>query len=335
MNAALVRILTLVWLACGAATSLAQISESRIALIIGNSSYLAGSRLPNAQRDADMIAQTLREIGFTRVVVVNDADSSSMRRTLRDFSIEAEKADWAVVYYAGHGIEIGGTNYLIPVDARLANDRDAVFEAVPLEQVITSIEGARKLRLIILDACRDNPFIRQMTRSVASRSLGRGLARVEPEGGMLVAYAAKAGQIAFDGEGQNSPFVRALAKRITEPGLEINMVFRAVRDDVLAATNKKQEPFVYGSLPNEAFYFRPLAALPAPAPEPLTAVTLPTPGPPAIQTSPAPPAVAPRIKLRSKVNTEKPKATSPRPTRAKNTAPLRNCFTFSGRTHCE
>ncbi len=146
-------------------------------------------------------------------------------------------------------------NYLIPVDARLETDRDLQYEAVALEQVLGSVEAARKLRLVILDACRDNPFARQMRRTSASRSVGRGLARIEPDGGTLVAYAAKHGEVAFDGEGANSPFVTALVKRLPTPGMEINKLFRVVRDDVMTATERKQEPFVYGSLPGEDFFF--------------------------------------------------------------------------------
>jgi len=248
-----------VTVACGAS---AQLPENRVALVIGNSSYSNVSRLPNPSDDATAVAQTLKELGFKTVQAEHDLGFDAMRRVLRDFAAEAEKADWVVVYYAGHGIEVDGSNYLIPVDARLRTDRDVHFEAVALEQVLASIEGARKLRLIILDACRDNPFIRQMKRTVASRSIGRGLARVEPPGGgTLVAYAAKAGQIAFDGAGENSPFVSSLVRRLSEPGVEINKLFRAVRDDVLAETGNKQEPFVYGSLPNEDFYFKPVAAL--------------------------------------------------------------------------
>ena len=162
-----------------------------------------------------------------------------------------------MVYYAGHGIEVGGTNYLVPVDARLRKDTDAEFEAVPLTQVLTAVRGARKLRLVILDACRDNPFAAQMRRTVAVRAVTRGLARVEPTGATLVAYAAKEGEVALDGEGQGSPFVLSLVKRLDEPGLEINKLFRLVRNDVLIATGGKQEPFVYGSLPPDDFYFRP------------------------------------------------------------------------------
>jgi uncharacterized caspase-like protein len=119
------------------------------------------------------------------------------------------------------------------------------------------MEGAKKLRLVILDACRDNPFISRMKRSVASRSIGRGLAQVEPESGVLIAFAAKHGQVAMDGDGQNSPFVTALIKRMAMPKLEINKLFRLVRDDVLASTGKRQEPFIYGALSGEDFFLRP------------------------------------------------------------------------------
>jgi uncharacterized caspase-like protein len=216
-----------------------------------------------------------------------------------------------------------------------------VFEALPLDQVITSIEGARKLRLIILDACRDNPFLNQMARSVATRSIGRGLARIEPEGGTLVAYAAKAGQVAFDGDGENSPFVAALARRIKEPGLEINMVFRAVRDDVLAATNKRQEPFVYGSLPNEAFYFRPISPSDAQAklpPDPASPASLPSVSPPAANPQVSPRPKPPRVPATGKIVPEKrQRASNQRPSspRAGISTPSKNCFTFNGRSYCE
>jgi len=174
---------------------------------------------------------------------------------LRAFEDEAERADWAVIYYAGHGIEMGGINYLVPVDAKLKADRDVQDEAVPLDRALSAISGAKKLRLVILDACRDNPFIQQMRRTIASRSIGRGLARIEPEGGTLVAFAAKHGQTALDGNGKNSPFATALLSHLAQPNVEVNKLFRIVRDDVLEATSQRQEPFVYGSLPGQDFYF--------------------------------------------------------------------------------
>ena len=160
-----------------------------------------------------------------------------------------------MIYYAGHGVEVGGINYLVPVDGRLKDDRDVQDEAVPLERVLASVENASKLRLVILDACRDNPFLVSMRRTSASRSIGRGLTSIEPEGGVMVAYAAKHGQVAFDGDGTGSPFATALVKRLSTPNLEISMLFRMVRDDVLNATGRKQEPYVYGSLPGESLYF--------------------------------------------------------------------------------
>jgi uncharacterized caspase-like protein len=162
-----------------------------------------------------------------------------------------------VIYYAGHGIEVSNTNYLIPVDAKLASDRDVTFETVPLDRVMAASEGAKGMRLVILDACRDNPFAAAMARKTATRSVSRGLSRVEPDGGTLVVYAAKAGQVAQDGDGGNSPFVTALASNLQKPNVEIGKLFRLVRDDVMKATNRQQEPFTYGSLPGEDFIFNP------------------------------------------------------------------------------
>lgn len=232
--------------------------EVRIALVIGNSTYASVAALPNPKRDAAALAAALKSVGFTTVTLKFDQSREQLMDTLKDFAAAAERADWAVVYYAGHGIEAGGNNYLIPVNAKLAAERDVKFETVALEQVLQAVDGARKLRLVILDACRDNPFVKKMTRT-ATRSLttiGQGLANIEPEGATLVAYAAKHGQLAMDGDGENSPFVASLVKNLPTPGLEINLLFRKVRDEVLAATGRQQEPFTYGSLPSEPFYFR-------------------------------------------------------------------------------
>jgi tetratricopeptide (TPR) repeat protein len=231
--------------------------ETRIALVIGNGAYAGVGALSNPGNDARAIEATLKKIGFTTVTLQLDLPRERLLDALKSFAREAEKADWALVYFAGHGLELGGINYLVPVDAKLASDRDASFEAVELQKVLDAVSGARRIGLVILDACRDNPFSKTMTRSMAStRSIGRGLAQIEPEGATLVAYAAKHGQVAMDGTGGNSPFVTALIKNLETPGLEINLLFRKVRDDVLAATGRRQEPFVYSSLPGEAFYFR-------------------------------------------------------------------------------
>ncbi|HEX8416927.1 MAG TPA: caspase family protein, partial [Methylobacterium sp.] len=217
--------------------------------------YAAAPPLANPPRDAARVAESLKGAGFQTVTVVSDAGRAELIAALNAFSEAAERADWALVYFAGHGIEIDGVNYVVPVDAKLRSDRAIADEAVPLDRVLQALEPARKLRLVILDACRDNPFVPTMRRTSATRSIGRGLARIEPEGGTLVAFAAKHGQTALDGEGAHSPFVEALSRRLATPGLEINKLFRLVRDDVMAATGRRQEPFVYGSLPGEDFFF--------------------------------------------------------------------------------
>jgi lipoprotein NlpI len=233
-----------------------QVSIRRVALVVGNSAYKAVPVLPNARRDAETIAASLRQVGFDSVKVELDLTREGLINALRLFAREADRADWAVIYFAGHGLEVGGTNFLIPVDARLETDRDVNFEAVPLDAVLNSVESAKRLRLVLLDACRDNPFASQMRRNGATRSIGRGLARVEPDTGTLVVYASKHGELALDGDGQNSPFVSAFVKNLPQPGVEIRRLFDLVRDDVMEATRRRQQPFSYGSVPGrEDFYF--------------------------------------------------------------------------------
>jgi tetratricopeptide (TPR) repeat protein len=231
-------------------------AAGRIALVIGNSAYSAVPALSNPRRDAELVSRVLRSTGFETVKLLSDLGRERFVEALQAFAREARQADWAVIYFAGHGIEIDGINYLIPIDARLETDRDVNFEAISLDQVLAAIEGAHKLRLVMLDACRNNPFIPRMRATTATRAVSRGLAPTEPATGTLVVYAAKHGQTALDGLAGNSPFVAALAKNLPMPGIEINKVFRLVRDDVMAATDGRQEPFTYGSLPGrEDFYF--------------------------------------------------------------------------------
>jgi hypothetical protein len=228
----------------------------RVALVIGNGAYRNVHPLDNPQHDARQIAGVLRDIGFQTVTLTNDLTRDKFFEALHAFGKEAEKADWAVVYYAGHGFEIGGVNYLVPVDARLAVDKDAETEAVALEQVIAAVGGARKLRLVMLDACRDNPFAPSMQRTMALKLVDKGLSNIEPGAGFMVVYAAKHGETALDGEGANSPFATVVARDIREPKLEVRKLFDIVRDDVLASTKRRQEPFTYGSPPGrEDFYF--------------------------------------------------------------------------------
>jgi Flp pilus assembly protein TadD len=228
----------------------------RVALIVGNGAYRNAHPLQNPPRDARLIAATLREVGFQTVTLAADLTRDKFFEALRAFAREAEKADWAVVYYAGHGLEIGGVNYLVPVDARLAADRDAETEAVALEQVIAAVGGARKLRLVMLDACRDNPFAPTMQRTIALKLVDKGLSNIEPGAGFMVVYAAKHGETALDGDTINSPFALAVARDIREPRVEVRKLFDIVRDDVWTSTKHRQQPFTYGSPPGrEDFYF--------------------------------------------------------------------------------
>jgi uncharacterized caspase-like protein len=231
-------------------------AERRVALVIGNNAYQNVNALKNPVNDANLIAAALKKDGFD-VKVANDLGHDDLVKALRNFRGQADGADWAVVYYAGHGIEMGGENYLIPVDARLAEDRDVEDEAVSLDRVMAIVEGSRQVKMIILDACRNNPFLATMKQTTeAHRDVGRGLAVVDRAGASLVAFSAKAGTISLDGDGVDSPFATALAQHLTEPGVEVDKLFRLVRDDVLDATGNKQEPFVYGSLPGRHdFYF--------------------------------------------------------------------------------
>lgn len=228
----------------------------RVALIIGNTNYQYAPALQNPGNDALLLAMALRASGFQSVTVKTDLGHAQMIRALRDFSDVADDAQWAILYFSGHGVEFGGVNYMIPVDARLKRDRDIDLEAVATNKISTAIHGAKKLRLVILDMCRDNPFKNQMRRTMATRSMHRGLARVEPNPGTLVVYAAKHGEVALDGDGQNSPFAQALVQRIKQrPPVEIRRLFDFVRDDVLAATKRRQMPFSYGSLPGSVDFF--------------------------------------------------------------------------------
>lgn len=230
-------------------------AERRVALVIANGAYAHVAALRNPANDGKALAAALRGLDFD-VREVYDVDLSMFGKVLKDFGDLADSTDWAVIYFAGHGMEVAGTNYLLPVDAKLEQQRYVEDEAMPLARVLSKVGGASKMQLVILDACRNNPFVAKMRQSGrATRAISTGLASIEPESGVLVAYAARDGTTALDGE-SNSPFLEALVKHIGEPGLEINLLFRKVRDEVLAKTSRQQEPFTYGSLPAQPFFFR-------------------------------------------------------------------------------
>jgi len=226
----------------------------RVALVIGNSTYRNVPTLPNPANDGADIAAALTRLGFA-VTLVTNASFDQMRRGLIAFGRDAAGADMAAVFFAGHGMEISGENWLIPVDAELKKDTDAANEAVSLRSVILQVSNTTSLGLVVLDACRNNPFIAKMSRSLALRAvIGGGLGRIEPIGNVLVAYAARDGTTALDGDGRNSPFTAALLHNIETPGVEVTFMLRNVRDDVMEVTRNEQQPFVYGSLSRKAIY---------------------------------------------------------------------------------
>src|SRR3954447_2518080 len=234
--------------------------EKRVALVVGIGAYQSAPSLANPMNDARTIGESLRRLNF-EVDEVYDADFRRLTRAVREFGIKAQRADAAVVYYAGHGMQVGRENYLVPADARLERERDPLYEALPLELVLGEASQARKIGIVLLDACRNNPFVDRMSRSMSIAGRGStapGLARVDnvPRNTMVV-LATKADQIAEDGSSDNSPFAAALLAHFQIPGLELSLFFRSVRDTVLRATDNRQEPFIFSSLGAEPFYFYP------------------------------------------------------------------------------
>jgi uncharacterized caspase-like protein len=325
-------------------------AEKRVALVVGNAKYEHIAGLPNVPNDATAMANLFKAAKFDSVDVRHNVGVAELRRALKEFAGRTADADVAVLFYAGHGIEVGPTNYLIPVDARLVTDYDVEDEAVPLDRVLQAMEPAKRLRLVLLDACRENPFLKSTKRTVAVRSVGRGLGRVEPATtDTLIAYATKANAIAEDGKGPNSPFTAALVKHLLTPGLDLRIALGHVRDEVLASTGKKQEPYVTGSLGGGIVSIAP--ALPGAEAKPVAVSPPPDAGAAAARIcrevegmsnpatlavlerqhkgTPAGECVAARLAQLKTV----PKAT-PEPLPLPK-APSKNCFEFAGQRYCE
>ncbi len=244
----------------------ASASEKRVALVIGNGAYQAASPLANPVNDATDIAKALEKHGFT-VILGLDLDKPKFDATLRAFARELEDAGTGVLFYAGHGLQVGGQNYLVPVDAKLARERDLPFEAIPLDLVLRQMELDRetKTNIVFLDACRDNPLARNLARSMGTRSnaVTSGLAQVQTGVGTFISYSTQPGNVALDGSGRNSPFTTALTRHVSAPGASLNSIMINVRKDVLAATQGKQVPWDHSALTGD-FYFD-LAALGPPS----------------------------------------------------------------------
>jgi uncharacterized caspase-like protein len=246
-------------------------AEKRVALVIGNSAYVHANPLPNPVNDAADMAKALTEVGFEMILGL-DLKKPEFDGKVRDFARALEKADVAVFFYAGHGLQASGRNYLVPVDAALRVERDLDFEAVSVDFVLKQMELERdgKTNVVFLDACRDNPLARNLARSMGTRSaaIGQGLAQVQTGVGTFIAYSTQPGNVALDGQGRNSPFTAALTKGVREPGRNLTSVMIEVRKDVLAATGGKQVPWDHSALTGD-FYFH-LASAPGTLPKSAT-----------------------------------------------------------------
>jgi uncharacterized protein YgiM (DUF1202 family) len=243
-------------------TALPATAAKQVALVIGNSAYQNAARLPNPINDARAVADVLRRLDFVVIEAV-DQDKPGMQRLVRQFSAELQDADASLFFYAGHGLQVQGQNYLLPVDAALESEIDLPFEAVPVDAVLGLMEQTTPLRLMFLDACRDNPLARSLSRT-SRGGVGRGLARMNNRVGTLIAFATEPDKVALDGDGEHSPFALALLEHIETPGLEVRQMLSRVRATVIANTDGEQLPLDTSAL-IEDFYFTPPAP-PAPAP---------------------------------------------------------------------
>jgi uncharacterized caspase-like protein len=239
-------------------------AERRVALVIGNGAYRNAPELVNPTNDARAMAALLRDLDF-EVLEGEDLEREAMEDLIVRFEEAARAADVALAFYAGHGVQVGGRNFLLPVEARLEQRVD-LRRLVPADWLIEDAGLAGRLALVILDACRDNPLVRTLQAKERSLGVGHGLALAQDlPANMLVAYATGANATAADGTGANSPFTEALLENLRTPGLEVGLAFRRVRDSVVTLTGGNQQPATYGSLGGQEFYLAPeLAAKPAP-----------------------------------------------------------------------
>lgn len=216
------------------------LSAGRVALVYGNGNYQNAPKLANPVNDAALITSSLKQVGFT-VITITDGDQAAMQKGLEDFGRRAQNADIALFYFAGHGLQVGGRNWLIPVDANIETSTDLPARAISANTVLELMElSGAKARIAILDACRNNPLTRSLTRATT-----RGLAKIDSSAaGSMIIFATAPGDVALDGTGANSPFSKALAKQILQPGLEVRQMIGRVRADVMADTNDKQVPWV-------------------------------------------------------------------------------------------
>src|SRR6201994_97182 len=257
----------LVSLFCMIFSAESALADKRVAFVVGNGAYKNVAQLPNPPVDSKAMAAVLRNVGFEVVEGIN-LTRDKMTEKLLDFGKRAQGADVAVFFYAGHGIAISGTNYLLPVDADIKSEMDVKLgAAINIDLTLDQTMGDAKVKLVFLDACRDNPFAAKIKQTATrSVSVGQGLAEMKSGEGTLIAFATGPGQTALDGtDGQHSPFTRALIKHITEPGIEIQQAMTQVRAEVNDETNKGQLPWGHTNLTGSV-YLNPAAPTAAAAP---------------------------------------------------------------------
>ncbi|WP_183905592.1 caspase family protein [Rhizobium sp. BK008] len=249
-------------------------SGRRVALVIGNSVYKTLPSLPNPANDVEEVASTLRAAGFDVTIGVN-VDRIGLEDTVRRFLRSTSNAEAGLIYYSGHGIQVGGQNFIVPVDATLETPYDVETQTMPLDLILNHLKQNSRVQLIFLDACRNNPFNAQkfwMAEKLEPVGATRGLARIDSDLGSLIAFSTEPGQVALDGTGALSPYSESFIKRASEPNKEIRQVLTDVRRDVIAMTGGKQVPWENSSL-TDSFYFIP--APPPPSVEPMQQVSVP------------------------------------------------------------
>jgi TPR repeat protein len=287
------------------------IAGVRLALVLGNARYESVPMLDNPSNDAADVARALRNVGF-EVIEQRNATRETMVRAIHEFSERLRGADVALFFYAGHGMQMNGENYLLPIDAKIQSPADVRFNTINLGDILQEMEGAGRTNIIILDACRNNPFAETLSRSnraVATRGLGRVDPTVE---GSLIVYSTQPNNVALDGAGRNSPFTAALLKHIATPGLEVRQMISRVRGDVLQATDRKQTPWDSSSLVGDLYLVGSSPAIaPANATQQPPAANRP---PVEAQATPAPPSAGttlPRVAAVPEVAKECDRLTAP------------------------
>ena len=273
-------ILTLAVALAPAPASAGATADARVALVIGNGRYVSTARLPNPPNDARAVSQVLRGLGF-EVTEVIDADRARLEHEVRRFRDALRGATASIFFYAGHGLQIDGENYLVPIDASFEESADIASRLIGLSGVLAAAETGPKVNLLFLDACRNNPLadalkqtISQRSRSMTLdgvrpiRSVGQGLAEMKAGIGTLIAYATSPDNVAEDGQGRHSPFTQAFLRHIREPGLEVRQFLTKVRLDVVKDTDRRQVPWDHSSLTENFYFIPPVKPRPVPMPPP-------------------------------------------------------------------